>query len=98
MDRVSFHPKASAELNESALYFDRQSAGLGDEFMDELEDAIRMVAQFPDTWPCVRNDIRRIIVPRFQYNIFYRLRPDTTVEILAVMHPKRKPFNFLDRV
>ena len=98
MDHIFFHPKALAELNDAALYLNAQSPELGDEFLNAVEQSVWIVSRFPDTWPCVRNDIRRIIVTRFHYNIFYRLRPNATVEIIAVMHPKRKPFNFLDRV
>ena len=98
MNRIFFHPQAFSELNDSALYLERQSSGLGEEFLAAIDISVRLLAQFPDTWPCVRNDIRRIIVPRFLYNIFYRIRPDDTIEIIAIMHPKRKPFNFIGRV
>jgi len=98
MNRISFHPQAFSELNDSALYLERQASGLGEEFLSAVELAIRLLEQFPDAWPCVRNEIRRVMVPRFLYNIFYRIRPDGTIQIIAIMHPKRKPFNFIQRI
>ena len=98
MTPVLFHSKALAELDEVVLYLNQQQPDLGDEFLDSVEQSIDIIARFPDTWPCVRKDLRRILVPRFHYSIFYRLTRHDTIEIIAVMHPKRRPFNFRDRL
>jgi hypothetical protein len=37
MDRVSFHRLAERELNDAALYYERESPGLGVSFLDDIE-------------------------------------------------------------
>src|SRR5687768_3836383 len=37
MTRVSFHRLAERELNDAALYYERESLGLGVRFLDEIE-------------------------------------------------------------
>ena len=98
MNKVSFHPQAAVELNEAALYLEEQSPGLGSDFLDTAESSVKLITIFPFAWTEVRSNIRRMIMPRFLYCIFYRLQPDGTIEILAVMHPHRDPFTFMNRV
>jgi hypothetical protein len=37
MTRVSFHRLAERELNDAALYYERESPGLGVRFLDEIQ-------------------------------------------------------------
>ena len=37
MTRVSFHELADRELNDAALYYEAETAGLGVRFLDEVE-------------------------------------------------------------
>jgi plasmid stabilization system protein ParE len=98
MPIVTFHPAAVQEVNEIIEYLNEQSSNLGNEFVDELKRSENFLRDFPDTWPCIRNNIRRLKVSRFSYNVFYHIIDDGNIEILTVMHFRRKPFNFLDRL
>ena len=97
MGKLKFHPKAFAELNSATIYLNRESPGLGEIFLTDFEKSLRLLQAFPETWPFVIRNIRRLSVPRFHYSIFYRFLDDGIIEVLAVTHAKRKPFNFLDR-
>ncbi len=98
MAKVSFHSDALAEINKSALYLNEQSPDMGDDFLNELEKSVKLISNFPDTWPCVRGNIRRLIITRYHYNIFYRIVSDGSAEILSVEHGRKKPFTFLGRL
>ena len=98
MPEVIFHPAAIQDVNEIIEYLNEQSFDLGREFVDELKHAETFLRKFPDTWPCIKSNIRRLKVSRFSYNIFYHIKDDGIVEVLTVMHFRRKPFNFLDRL
>jgi hypothetical protein len=47
MARVSFHELAERELNDAALY-ERESAGLGIKFLDEVENYIGAIVKNPN--------------------------------------------------
>ena len=98
MAKVFIHSDALAEINKSALYLDEQSPDMGDDFLDEVEKSVKLISRFPDTWACVRGKIRRLIITRYHYNIFYRIVSDGSVQIISVEHGRKKPFTFLDRL
>lgn len=78
------------ELIESARYYEARSAGLGDRFLDEINAGIGEIRAAPDRWEVVEGDLRRYILQRFPFSIFYRMRQDE-LRILVVMHQRRRP-------
>jgi len=42
-----FHPEALRELGESAMYYEKLQAGLGERFVFNVESAIRGVSENP---------------------------------------------------
>jgi len=94
--KASFHYLARRELNEAAGYYEQECAGLGDAFLDEVEEAIAYVMDHPEGAPCVDGPVRRKLVRRFPYGILYSLRPDS-IRILAIMNQRRRPFYWRGR-
>lgn len=90
MQEVRFHEEAEAELIEAALYYEDQSLGLGDIFLDAVDDAVRQIAAHPKSCPILRTGIRRKLASRFPYSILYELQPGR-IRILAVAHNARRP-------
>jgi hypothetical protein len=48
MPRISFHRLAEHELIDAALYYERESTGLGGRFLDEIERHIDAIAKNPN--------------------------------------------------
>lgn len=69
---IEIHPEASNELEYAKLWYENQSGGLGDEFLDEIDRAIDKIEQWPEAWTPYWQDVRRILVHRFPYVIYYR--------------------------
>lgn len=87
---------AEDEMLEAAFYYERQSKGLGEDFLRKVHSAIEEIAQHPTRWPKVRGDIRRRIVHRFPYAVLYEDLPQEIV-VIAVMHLRRHPAYWIDR-
>lgn len=88
-------PEASTELDEAALWYEHQRAGLGSEFLDAIDGALRFIARWPDAGtpvPDVPLDlpVRRAPVRRFPYHVVYLELPDA-IRILAFAHDRRSP-------
>ena len=93
----SYLPAAVSELTDSAQYYDSESAGLGLEFLDEIEHSVRQITAFPEAWTEVRPGVRRYLTRRFPFALLYSKQRNHIV-ILAVMHCKKKPDYWVDRI
>jgi len=88
---VEIIPVAQAELAEAADYYNRARAGLGDEFLTEIDIAVNRIMTDPSMFEQVRPGIRRCLVNRFPYGIYYRVPEPNTVRIIVVKHHARRP-------
>src|SRR4051794_1816657 len=88
--KVQLHAEAEAEVAEAFLYFERERAGLGIEFVRAVDEAINRILAGPERWPVIRGDIRRCLTHKFKYGVVYRLRAGD-LHVLAVGDLRRKP-------
>ena len=95
--RVEYHPKIEQELREVINYYDSCSVGLGIEFLHEFERHILKIASMPNQWIIVENGIRRSLMKRFPYVIYFRALRNESVRITIVKHQRRHPGLGLNR-
>jgi plasmid stabilization system protein ParE len=88
--RLIYHPDAEAELIEAIHYYERRVPGLGGQFLDQVDCAVRVIQEAPERWRVVEGDIRHYLMPRFPYAIYYRLHSED-IRILAIKHHSRHP-------
>jgi len=92
-----FLAPAEEEMREAAAYYERQTPGLGHEFLAEVQRTVNRIVENPRVGHVVRRNIRRRLMPRFPFGILYRIDPHEIV-IIAVMHLRRRPGYWADRV
>ncbi|MGH9877553.1 MAG: type II toxin-antitoxin system RelE/ParE family toxin [Nitrososphaerales archaeon] len=97
MTRIVFLAPAEEEMLEAAEYYESQRRGLGRNFLAEVQRTVDRIAENPRLGQIVRQDIRRRLTRRFPFGILYRLDPEEIV-IIAVMHLRRRPGYWSDRV
>lgn len=95
--QVIYHPEAALELRGAAEYYEEKRRGLGGEFMDAYEAAISQLRANPLRWGLLRRYFRCARLKRFPYGIIYRTDVDG-IFVAAVMHLKRRPEYWYDRV
>lgn len=93
--RVHFEAEAETEYRQAGVWYESRREGLGPEFFDEVDAAIRQVLEFPRIGaavPGVPRDlpVRRVAVRRFPYHVVY-LETAEELRILAVAHDRRRP-------
>ncbi len=88
--KLKFHPEARIELNEAVDYYEERRSGLGWEFYEEVQDAIRRILGFPNAWQQLSAKTRRCLTNRFPYGVVYQVETDE-VRIIAIAHQSRKP-------
>ena len=87
---VKFQPDAETDIEEVADWYEGQSKGLGVEFLDEVLSTCDLMSKNPKMFPIVRHEIRRAIIKRFPFGIYYKTEA-SFVSIIAVMHASRNP-------
>ena len=88
--RLKFSGRAVREVGEAYEWYEAQSEGLGTEFEAALELQLRRLEQASLLYPEILPGIRRTLLPRFPYGVFYVVRDDLA-HILAVVHNSRNP-------
>jgi len=94
--QVVSHPEAKEELEAAAVWYEERVAGLGEDFLKEVERTLGWIMEEPKRWRLVRPGTRKLNFQRFPYAIVYSLRGDTLF-IKAVMHLHRRPFYWRGR-
>lgn len=87
---ITFHHEAVAELEQAKSWYEEQADGLGEIFFQEFRYAVSQIRRTPQAWPQYILDTRRFFIHRFPFAIVYKHTPPK-INILAVMHLKRKP-------
>ncbi len=88
--RLIYHPDAEAELIEAAQFYEQRVSTLGAQFLDAVDKAIRTIVHAPERSTFIDADVRRYLMPRFPYAIYYRVTADQ-IRILALKHHRRHP-------
>ena len=88
--KARFYQAARADLRDAVAYYNRQRAGLGVEFREEVRAAVQRILDQPEAWQPLSDGLRQLRLHRFPYGIVYELMPGE-VQILAVAHLQREP-------
>ena len=94
---VRFTPEADNELAEARQWYAHQRNDLDLEFMQSIDDALSRVVANPQQYPMVYRTLRRCVVRRFPFAIFYTVSADE-IEVVAVFHSRRNPKKWKSRV
>jgi plasmid stabilization system protein ParE len=89
-------PTAAADVEEAFTWYEQQRPGLGSEFLDAVDAALREIVGYPLRQPVIFRDLRRLLLKRFPYAVFYRVYPSAIV-VVACMHGRRDPLRWKGR-
>jgi plasmid stabilization system protein ParE len=89
--KIEYHPAEEQELREIIKYYNECSPGLGNDFLNEFERQVIKIAAMPYCWMSVRGDIRRSLMRRFPYAIYFRVVNKDVLRITVVKHQRRHP-------
>ncbi|MFO0843937.1 MAG: type II toxin-antitoxin system RelE/ParE family toxin [Gemmataceae bacterium] len=93
---LDFHPAVRDEIDDAHDWYEQRQAGLGRDFLDEVERVLGEIAANPARYGFAEGDVREGLLTRFPYAVYYRVLTDR-VRVLAVFHTARDPSGWQSR-
>lgn len=90
-------PEARADLLDTFRWYQEQRQGLGHDFKLCVEEVISKIQRNPFIHKEIFQKIRRSVTRRFPFGVFYTV-DDKKIIILAVLHARRDPVKWKDRI
>ena len=87
---VVFTVAARADTLDAIDWYEARQGGMGKSFAGELDDITTRIGTNPLLFPVVRRGVRRAVLRRFPYGVFFRVLPDR-VQVIACLHTSRDP-------
>ncbi len=73
--------EAEEDIDEACRWYEDQQVGLGTEFIKVLEGAFAKIGTSPEMYPLVYRNVRRLLIPKFPYAIFYIVEPEAIIHL-----------------
>lgn len=91
-----FHPEVRGEIHDAYVWYDSQRTGLGEEFLTEVQVVLGRIRQNPELHAMRYRDVRRALLKRFSYAVYYRVEQGR-ISVIAVHHGQRDPKRWQSR-
>ena len=92
-----FLSPAEEEMIEAAVFYEAASNGLGNDFLDDIQQAIDRLCEYPLAGEAVAPSLRRMLLHRFPFSVIYSLETAVIV-VVAIAHHGRRPGYWQSRV
>ena len=87
---VVYRRKVGRDLAGGYAWYNGKRDGLGEEFLAAVNSAFDTIERFPDIFARIHGEVRRAVVSRFPYAVFYSVETKRVV-VLTVLHTARDP-------
>jgi hypothetical protein len=71
-----------------AQWYERKKEGLGDRFVDQVENARERIEANPGGYSLAYRQLRKCDLRKFPYALWFEIRPDDSL-VVACLHHKR---------
>lgn len=86
---VRFTPLAADDVVRAFEWYEDQRRGLGAEFETVIDRILMLLSEMPELGPEVHGDLRRVLLVRFPYALYYRL--GDVIEVRGCLHLRQSP-------
>jgi plasmid stabilization system protein ParE len=94
---IVFRRAARIEFDEAADWYEQRRAGRGAKFSTAVRTVLDRIADQPEFYAQVYEDVREALVTGYPYCVYYRVE-GAQVRVLAVFHTARDPSVWQSRV
>lgn len=95
--RLHLRDEADLDVVDAVGWYEEQRFGLGAEFLMELDSVMQRIVQMPLQFPEIKNDLRRALLHRFPYSVYFEVSHEM-VDVIAILHHHRHPRIWQQRI
>ncbi len=89
---IIFYPEAEKEYLESVIWYENNLIGLGQKFINEIENIIERIVINPLIFPIKKGKLREAVVKKFSFVIVFEISEKyQKILVLSVYHTSRNP-------
>jgi len=88
--KLRYTSRAKQDLELALIWYEKQRRGLGFEFLDCVESAIKSILENPNKFQVKYSSLRSRIIRRFPFSIFYSIEKNEIV-VHAVFDSRQDP-------
>ena len=81
---------AEADIGDAHAWYRERGHDLGDQFLQALDQCFESIQRNPLAFPTVHGDIRRALLRKFPYCVFY-IMGESELVVLGCLHGHRDP-------
>ena len=85
--RIRILSPAQDEISRIIDFYDAKTAGLGLDFLDDLDRVWPALLEYPELGASHSRDVRRVVLRRFPFVVLYSIEPNEIV-VHAVAHQR----------
>lgn len=92
-----FLSPAEDEMIEAAVFYETAAPGLGNDFLNDVQQAIDRLCEYPLAGEAVAPGLRRMLLHRFPFSVMYSIETNVIL-VIAIAHHGRRPGYWQPRV
>jgi toxin ParE1/3/4 len=81
---------AALDIQQAQEWHDAREPGLGDQFLQRVDETMTRIGQTPHQHPTIIEDVRRANLRQFKYGVWYPVKVDGSV-VVACLHHRQQP-------
>ena len=86
--KIKISEEAKLDLENAYQWYESQINQLGSEFIRVVDKNLASIQKNPFAYPIIYNNVRRKLLPRFPYGLFYIIQ-ENLIFVFACFHVKR---------
>ena len=94
---IELSDDAEIDLKSSFEYYFYEDSQVADSFFKQINISFEEIKQDPEMFPIVYGSIRKYVLKKFPFVIYYRI-DNVIVQIIAIFHTSRNPQIWNERI
>lgn len=91
MTRVIVPDEAAADVDAALDWYGRRDPILPLQFLEQLDLVLDRIQENPLQFPIIEGGVRRGLLRKFPFSVYFTTEHDDTAIVLAVVHQRRHP-------
>ncbi len=94
---IELSEEAIEDFDNSYNFYYEDSFKVADTFFKQINISFEIIKQNPTSFPVVYKDVRKFVVKKFPFLVYYRIT-NSVIQVIAIFHSSRNPEIWNERI